>query len=288
MLAIRAPIVVFVIRGEADLPLGDYTLHLPAGYFCLIPPEVARPDGSEPHLTLDRRHQYSCDLLWVRASENGVEAWTCHSQGEKHWGGRLRERISLPRREIWSLFSLMVRECEDAAPENAAIAQNLLEVIFALLLREARSTPLSSASSSPHLSPKARWDSMQYAREYIRNHLQDELKVERLAKATYMAGSQFRKRFRLETGQTFTEFLTQSRLEKAGALLRDTDWAVSAIAPLVGYNPSHMRRLFCKHFGISPQKYRIRERARLPRYVPLGASQRKISGKERCKSHESV
>lgn len=259
MIAIRVPILTFAIRGNADLRFGDYRLHLPTGYVCLIPPEVPRPDGSEPHLNVERRHKEFCDLLWIRGSENGLELWTCHSQGHQHWGGPVRQRVLLPKSDIWLLFSMLVREAEDSSPANITLCQNLLKVMLALVTRQVRHLhAVPQQSTSPAISPD--WEPIEYARSYILDHLSERLTIARLSRATYMAGSQFRQRFHQATGQTFTEYVTQCRMDKAKVLLRDTDWTVAAIAPLIGINPSHMRRLFIRHTGVPPQKFRRNSR----------------------------
>ena len=56
---------------------------------------------------------------------------------------------------------------------------------------------------------------------------------------------------------TFTKYLTDVRMEKAKALLLDTDMKLLSIANEVGYDdPYYFSHCFKKNTGISPQEYR--------------------------------
>lgn len=60
-----------------------------------------------------------------------------------------------------------------------------------------------------------------------------------------------------QTGKTYTELLQEKRLSQAAYLLKNTRIGVDDISKAVGYeNKSYFHRLFAKHFGMSPKKYR--------------------------------
>jgi len=63
--------------------------------------------------------------------------------------------------------------------------------------------------------------------------------------------------FKKETGQTFTEYLTEIRIVKAKALLRETSMKVYEIASAVGYNDlQYFGSLFKKKTGQTPKECR--------------------------------
>lgn len=65
-----------------------------------------------------------------------------------------------------------------------------------------------------------------------------------------------------KTGKTYTSLVQEKRLSQAAFLLENTARRVDDISVAVGYeNISYFHRLFAKHYGMSPKKYR--EKARL-------------------------
>ena len=63
--------------------------------------------------------------------------------------------------------------------------------------------------------------------------------------------------FKEQTGTNFSTFLETLRINKAGELLKTTDESITSIAQKVGYNSDKtFRRVFQKHFHISPCNYR--------------------------------
>lgn len=70
----------------------------------------------------------------------------------------------------------------------------------------------------------------------------------------------FTNRFTKEAGETFSEYLTGIRVQKAKELLRTTSFKVYEVAEMVGYNNvEHFNRMFKKVTGQSPTKYRKSE-----------------------------
>jgi two-component system response regulator YesN len=63
--------------------------------------------------------------------------------------------------------------------------------------------------------------------------------------------------FSRETGETFTEYLTRTRVEEAKRLLATTDLKVYAVGERVGYpNVEHFSRVFKKYAGVSPVRFK--------------------------------
>lgn len=62
--------------------------------------------------------------------------------------------------------------------------------------------------------------------------------------------------FKEVTGINFIDYLTRLRLDKSKELLLTTNDKVNDIAYRVGYQPSYYYRVFKKHEGITPTKYR--------------------------------
>jgi two-component system response regulator YesN len=94
--------------------------------------------------------------------------------------------------------------------------------------------------------------------EYIHQNLANgELSLSGTAKAFYMNVSYLSRVFKQETGQTFVEYLTKARLEKAVKLLRETDMKAYQIAWEVGFIDPHYFGICFKRFtGMSVNDYK--------------------------------
>ncbi|MFC4597499.1 response regulator [Cohnella hongkongensis] len=96
------------------------------------------------------------------------------------------------------------------------------------------------------------------AQTYIRReYANDRLSLQDAAEHVKVSPSHLSKVFSQETGQTFIEFLTQTRIRKAMELLRTTNDKSYEIAYRVGYNDAHyFSNLFKKMTGMTTREFR--------------------------------
>ncbi len=99
---------------------------------------------------------------------------------------------------------------------------------------------------------------IQEAKRYIQENYSDpELSVEKLCRHLHMSPAYFSTMFKKETGQAYTAYLTEVRLNQAVELLRMTNDKTYVIAAKVGYQEqNYFSYVFKKRFGVSPTKYR--------------------------------
>lgn len=96
------------------------------------------------------------------------------------------------------------------------------------------------------------------AKEYIQaNFSQSDLSLNRIASHIGVSPSYFSSIFKQETGQSFVEYLTKVRMERACVLLKCTSYRTAEICEQVGYNDSHyFSAAFKKTIGQSPKEYK--------------------------------
>lgn len=93
--------------------------------------------------------------------------------------------------------------------------------------------------------------------DYIRAHCAERLSLEELAGRCFYNPSYFSRVFKEHYGLTLTGFITQSRLERALRLLRETELSGEQIAEQAGFSSkSAFYRLLKEKEGLTPQQYR--------------------------------
>ncbi len=95
------------------------------------------------------------------------------------------------------------------------------------------------------------------AKEYFTEHYNEEISIEDYTRSRHVSTSWFNKSFKNAVGTTPMNYILSIRISNAQTLLETTDYNISNIASMVGYeNAFYFSRLFKKHKGLSPAAYR--------------------------------
>lgn len=100
------------------------------------------------------------------------------------------------------------------------------------------------------------------ARVYIQeNYNNEDISLHSVASNVNVSPNHFSMVFKQETGETFIEYLTKIRMEKARELLLCTSMKTSEVGFEVGYrDPHYFSYIFKKTQGLSPKEYRKTQR----------------------------
>lgn len=95
------------------------------------------------------------------------------------------------------------------------------------------------------------------AKRFIRMYYGQDISQEEVADAVGLSAAYLSTLFKKETGVSFSEFLTETRIRAACDLLLSTNDPVAQIAETVGYNDvKYFNKVFRKTAGLSPSAYR--------------------------------
>lgn len=171
------------------------------------------------------------------------------------------DRIYVNDRSIWTsagitagidmALALIEEDC------GAELAKSVAREMLVYYRRPGGQSQFSAILDLEPASTRIR-DALAYARE----HLHEDLSVERLAEAAHIGSRQFARIFVQETGETPAKAIERLRAEVARASVEDSQEPIELIALHAGFGDAErMRRTFVRLFGQSPQALRSIARA---------------------------
>ena len=134
----------------------------------------------------------------------------------------------------------------------------LFEILLHCISREDRSEELIAV-----LKGLARHEHMNFQR-FMEENFDKPYSVQEFAKAAGKSLSAFKNSFKKEFNDTPKNWVNKKRLEKAGGLLLTTDYHITEICYLSGFEDlSYFTRLFKRYHNISPRQYRVQNKTRI-------------------------
>ena len=143
----------------------------------------------------------------------------------------------------------MIRELQSCRTGYQELLEMYLRQIFLLIQR-------TRQESSPTINTYMQKE-MEQAQQYFQEHYNEDIQIKDYAKSRSMSVSWFLRSFKEFVGQPPAQYLLTLRMNNAVSLLETTDYNVTEISAIIGYdNALYFSRLFKKHKGVSPSEYR--------------------------------
>lgn len=112
-----------------------------------------------------------------------------------------------------------------------------------------------SAAAAKHASAEPAV--IQAAKDYVAARFDQEISLESAASHVYLSPDYFSRLFKQHTGTSFTDYVTETRMQKALEYLRNPQFKIYEVGSSVGYkNTKYFFKLFKKHTGYTPTEYR--------------------------------
>lgn len=147
------------------------------------------------------------------------------------------------------IFKEMINELQTCRVGYQELLEMYLRQIFLLVQR-------SRMEIKPTVNSYIQ-EEIESARRYFNEHYNEEINIEEYAQSRGMSVSWFLRNFKQILKKSPMQYLLSIRINNAASLLETTDYNVTEISTIVGYdNPLYFSRLFRKHKGISPTDYR--------------------------------
>lgn len=100
-------------------------------------------------------------------------------------------------------------------------------------------------------------DVIMITKEYMEKNYHKPITLEEVGEMVHLSPHYFSKMFKIRTGKSFIDYLTDIRVERAKKLMQTHERNIKEICYAVGYNdPNYFSRVFKKVTGFSPSEYR--------------------------------
>lgn len=159
-------------------------------------------------------------------------------------------------------LELVRKACRRMADENSRqrfcsleiIRANLLLLLGTVCQRYENELLQLASAHAPH---KSRRDALSRVVRYVRENLTQRITLADAAAAAFLSPNYLAHLIKKETGKTFTDLVTERRMEKAQELLAHTTLRVSEIAGEVGFkDEAYFARRFRQCFHVAPREFR--------------------------------
>lgn len=155
------------------------------------------------------------------------------------------------------LFKQMILELQRCQPDYQEMLALLLRQ---LLIAIHRQLTLDRRIRNIYLDTE-----METALQYFNDNYNTEINIEEYAASRGMSVSWFIRVFKQYVNTTPMQYIVSIRIANAQILLETTNYNVTEIGSIVGYdNPLYFSRIFKKQKGISPSEYRAQTSQGVP------------------------
>lgn len=147
------------------------------------------------------------------------------------------------------LFRQMIQELKMCRQNYEELLTMMLRQIFLLAGRQ-----LLEKTGDNYIQ-----EEIEKATYYFNDNYHKDISIEEYAASHHMSTCWFIRSFKRYTGMTPMQYVLSIRIANAQNLLKTTNYNISEIAAIVGYdNPLYFSRIFKKQTGLSPKEYRKR------------------------------
>ncbi|MET0164939.1 MAG: AraC family transcriptional regulator [Vicinamibacterales bacterium] len=156
---------------------------------------------------------------------------------------------------LQELVDAMLSESHGRAFGSLEILRGMLLQLIGLTCRRFEAELLGLAVT--HIQVPRRHDALARVGRYIREHWADKVSLAGAARAAFLSPNHLAHLLKKETGKTFTELVTERRLERAGELLDRTTQRIAEVDHACGFaDEAYFTRRFKRWSGLTPRAYR--------------------------------
>lgn len=155
-------------------------------------------------------------------------------------------KLSIPKKDVRRMIKDL--ECVLHLPDRKALHSHYIEHMIVQNYIHKRQLDLS---------PKGYPESIVTVIQYMSEHLNEKIDVDKLAELVHMSHVGLLKKFKQHTGRTLAHYLIMLRMSLAKQLLLENTLRINEIAVRCGYaNSYYFSNAFRGYYGVGPREFR--------------------------------
>jgi AraC family transcriptional regulator of arabinose operon len=232
-------ILLYCLKGQGTISIENHTINLGPNTFFIIRKNVAHHYQSALH--------DPWSIIWVHFIGEFADLLYERYQDSFEQNASFIAYSETRLNVFNDIQTLMERGFEMREMEIANI--KFFDFISSLIY---------SKDIDPHFQED---DAVSNSIEFMKTHLESIFSVEELALKHHLSTSHYSRLFRQKTGNSPIQYFNQLKIHKSCQYLYFTDKNIKEIGSELGFNDQYyFSRLFKKLMGISPAKYRSKEK----------------------------
>lgn len=167
-----------------------------------------------------------------------------------------------PRKFIEKTLSEFRKSVKEKKDDQIWLKEKLHEILQGILAaRQETFKEIEQLSAIRATTREELYKRIYRARDFMAASFGQSLTLDEIARVACLSPNHFLRTFKQVFYQTPHQYLTDLRLQEACKLLNNTDLSIISICCLVGFeSASSFSLLFRRHFGVSPEQYRLQKR----------------------------
>ena len=220
------------VRGGGTIIINDKEFHItPRTAYFLFPGDIVKHVNDEP----ETREGYYCSVDGIQLER--VLKRVGITSDSPFAPSRAFDEINAHVKALY-----VTRDESDPGADMRRTAH--IYSILGALLRECEQTP------------KNYW--LGKVIGFIETNYHTDISVATLASEAGLERSYFSTLFKAEMGMSPYAYLTELRIKKAKALMKEKSFSIGEIAFAVGIDPQNFARIFQRELGMTPKEYRTK------------------------------
>ena len=242
--------IIYVRSGEAEECVDGVCYHVRRGDMVFINYGSTHsfiPRGEYAYINICFSPEVVGDAIVTAENAFSLLSLTAFNEMRSESGGGVLSFFGGERREVEEILSSMLREYHDRQTGWGTVTENYLNILITKMLRRTR-------LGVDHEEMDEMWRSLS---EYIDQNLCAELTLSALAQKCFYHPSYFSRVFKEKFRMSPVEYITRKRLDRAVALLCDSELSVDEISERAGFSDRRtFYHAFSRYIGGSPSDYR--------------------------------